>query len=258
MTDLPQADILGVRVNAQRFDDAVRTLAGWARATDERRYVCTCPVYTLMQCREDPAVHNAVGGADMVTADGMPVVWVQRRWGYPDAERVYGPDVMLALCAVPGLRHFFWGGLPHVVEQLATRLKARFPRIEIAGTCSPPVRDLERAPDTGTVALLNDARPSVIWVGLGSPKQDLWMAMYRSMLTAPLLIGVGAAFDLIAGVRAQAPRWMQRSGLEWVFRFAQEPGRLWRRYVIYNPRFVWGVLRQEWKRRAPNGTIKGQ
>jgi N-acetylglucosaminyldiphosphoundecaprenol N-acetyl-beta-D-mannosaminyltransferase len=165
---------------------------------------------------------------------------------------------MLALCAVPGLRHFFWGGLPHVVEQLATRLKARFPRIEIAGTCSPPVRDLERAPDTGTVALLNDARPSVIWVGLGSPKQDLWMAMYRSMLTAPLLIGVGAAFDLIAGVRAQAPRWMQRSGLEWVFRFAQEPGRLWRRYVIYNPRFVWGVLRQEWKRRAPNGTIKGQ
>jgi len=243
---MARIDILGVQVNAQRFADAVATLDQWANEPD-KRYVCTCPVYTLMACGEDQAARDAVNGAAMVTADGMPIVWVQRQWGYPEAERVYGPDVMLALCERTsnwGARHFFYGGLPGVAEQLACKLKARFPALEIAGTYTPPVIDANQPPDPAQIDLLNNAHADVIWVGLGSPKQDLWMAQYRPLLDAPLLIGVGAAFDFLSGSKRQAPRWMQRSGLEWAFRLVQEPQRLWRRYLIYNPRFIWGVLRQ--------------
>ncbi len=247
---MSRINILGVQVNAQRFADAVATLDQWASEPD-KRYICTCPVYTLMACGEDSAVRDAVNGAAMVTADGMPVVWVQRRWGCRDAERVYGPDVMLALCertAGRGARHFFYGGLPGVADQLACTLQARFPTLEIAGTYTPPVIAIDQPPDLSHIARLNDARADIIWVGLGSPKQDLWMARYRPLLNAPLLIGVGAAFDFLAGSKQQAPRWMQRSGLEWAFRLIQEPQRLWRRYLIYNPRFIWGVLMQDFNR----------
>jgi len=250
MSNAAQIDILGVHTHAQRFDDAVSTLVTWA-SDQQRRYVCTCPVYTVMVCTENPAARKAVNAADMVTADGMPVVWVQRWWGFPAAERVYGPDLLQAMCertAGQGVRHFFWGGLPGVADTLAVRLKTRFPALEIAGTCSPPVADVGELPDPAVVEQINAAQPDVVWVGLGSPKQDLWMALYRPALNAPLLIGVGAAFDFLAGVKRQAPRWAQRNGLEWLFRLIQEPGRLWRRYLIYNPRFVWGVFRQHMSR----------
>ncbi len=241
-----KAHILGVHTDAQTFTQAITQLAQWA-ASPTRHYVCTCPVYTLMMCHENPDVKQAVNDADMVTADGMPVVWVQRQRGFPQAERVYGPDVMLALCektAGTGLRHFFWGGQAGVADQLVGRLKTQFPRLRVAGTYSPPIADLESQPDPAVIERLNASQADIIWVGLGSPKQDLWMSLYRPALSAPLLIGVGAAFDMLAGVRSQAPRWMQRSGLEWMFRLAQEPRRLARRYLVYNPLFVWHVLRE--------------
>jgi N-acetylglucosaminyldiphosphoundecaprenol N-acetyl-beta-D-mannosaminyltransferase len=243
---MSKATILGVQTDAQTFTEAVTRLTHWATDTHPR-YVCTCPVYTIMMCRENPAVKQAVNGADMVTADGMPVVWVQRRRGFPQAERVYGPDVMLALCAKTagaGISHFFWGGQPGVADQLVGRLKAQFPRLNVAGAYTPPVADLETRPDPAVIERLNAANAQIIWVGLGSPKQDLWMSLYRPALSAPLFIGVGAAFDMLSGVRSQAPRWMQRSGLEWLFRLAQEPRRLARRYLVYNPLFVWHVLRE--------------
>lgn len=243
---MSKAQILGVHTDAQTFPQAITQLAQWA-ASPDRRYVCTCPVYTLMMCRENANVMQAINGADMVTADGMPVVWVQRQRGFPQAERVYGPDVMLALCektAGTGLRHFFWGGQPGVADQLVGRLKAQFQKLAVAGTFSPPIADLESQPDPAVIERLNASQADIIWVGLGSPKQDLWMSLYRPTLSAPLLIGVGAAFDMLAGVRSQAPRWMQRSGLEWLFRLAQEPRRLARRYLVYNPLFVWHVLRE--------------
>ncbi len=242
MTPIP---ILGVRTDALPFDDAIATLLRWA-AEPDRRYVCTCPVYTVMMCHENPAVMRAVNGADMITADGMPIVWVQRQRGAPQAERVYGPDVLLALCeqtANTPISHYFWGGLPGVPEELARRLTTRFPGLKVAGTYSPPVAPLGDQSDSAVVERLNAAGPSIIWVGLGSPKQDQWMELYRPHLTAPLLIAVGAAFDFHAGTRQQAPRWMQRTGLEWVFRLMQEPRRLAKRYLVYNPRFVWAVLR---------------
>ena len=243
---MAKASILGVQTDAQGFDQAINQLQQWATGS-QGRYVSTCPVYTLMMCRENAQVMQAVNGADMVTADGMPIVWVQRRRGHQEAERVYGPDVMqtlMAQTANTSTSHYLWGGLPGVADTLVNRLQAQHPSLKIAGTYSPPVSPVGDTPDPSVVKRLNDSGANVIWVGLGSPKQDLWMMRYRPVLKAPLLIGVGAAFDMLAGVKSQAPRWMQRSGLEWVFRLAQEPRRLGRRYLVYNPLFVWHVLRE--------------
>jgi N-acetylglucosaminyldiphosphoundecaprenol N-acetyl-beta-D-mannosaminyltransferase len=247
MVRMPRVDILGVHIDAQPFTEATTTLLRWAQE-DNTRYVCTCPVYTLMMCREHPDVHRAVHDADMVTADGMPIVWLQRRLGVRSAERVYGPDLLLALCEATcssNIRHSFWGGLPGVAEALAAKLAERFPGLTVAGAYAPPLSDVVTEVDAGAVERLNASGAQVVWVGLGSPKQDLWMALHRPMLEAPLLIGIGAAFDLLAGTKRQAPRWMQRSGLEWAYRLLQEPSRLGRRYLVYNPRFVWLVLRHQ-------------
>jgi N-acetylglucosaminyldiphosphoundecaprenol N-acetyl-beta-D-mannosaminyltransferase len=246
-----RVSILEILVDAQTFDEALDTLTAWAEQP-QKRYVSTCPVYTLMVARENPRMRRALERADMVTADGMPLVWLQRQIGYPGAERVYGPDMMRALCektANQEIRHFFWGGLPGVAEQLAQQLQRAYPGLQIAGTYSPPVEEIGDTPNPTVVGYLNSARAHIIWVGLGSPKQDLWMTLYRPFLDAPLLIGVGAAFDFVAGTKPQAPRWMQRSGLEWLFRLSREPGRLWRRYLIYNSRFLWSVFRHHGVRR---------
>lgn len=249
---MTRVELLSVPTDAQTFDTALNTLQTWARDPDGRRYVCTCPVYTLMMCREQPATMSAVAGADMITADGMPIVWLQRRLGYA-AERVYGPDILLALCErglATGLRHYFWGGQEGVPQKLAQTLTARFPALQIAGTYSPPRAEIGNTPDSEAIQRLNTSDADIVWVGLGSPKQDRWMALHRPYLNAPLLIGVGAAFDMLSGGVRQAPRWMQRTGLEWLFRLMQEPRRLAKRYLVYNPKFVWLVLRQYGIRRS--------
>lgn len=239
--------ILGLPIHAQRFAQAIQTLTVWA-AEPTGRYVCTCPVYTLMLTREQPALREAILHADMTTADGMPVVWVQHRRGFQQAERVYGPDILMALCqttAESGMRHFFLGGAPGVADEVVTRLKARLPTLHVAGTLAPLVERIEI--DQDVIGQVLAAQPHIVWVGLGSPKQDLWMAAHRSALPC-LMIGVGAAFDMLAGHKRQAPAWLRRMGLEWAFRLIQEPRRLWRRYVIYNPRFAFAILREEWQR----------
>jgi len=240
-----RVSILDIPVDAQTFDEAIKTLSAWAMQP-QKRYVSTCPVYTLMTARENPRMRQALEQADMVTADGMPLVWLQRRWGYPQAERVYGPDVMRAMCektATREIRHFFWGGLPGVAEKLVQQLQHDYPGLKIAGIYSPPIEEIGDIPNPAAIERLNSANAQVIWVGLGSPKQDLWMSLYRPLLDAPLLIGVGAAFDFIAGTKPQSPRWMQRSGLEWLYRLIREPRRLWKRYLVYNSLFIWSVLR---------------
>jgi N-acetylglucosaminyldiphosphoundecaprenol N-acetyl-beta-D-mannosaminyltransferase len=239
-------NIADVPVNAQTFEHALDILHQWAADTNGRRYVSTCTVYTMMRALEDERILAALRGADMVTADGLPLVWLQKFRGKKPAERVYGPDVTLELCQRtandPAITHYFFGGLPGVPERLVGELQQRFPGIQIAGAYSPPVEDVGSAPNPAMVELLNTARPSIIWVGLGSPKQDLWMHLYRPALDAPLLIAVGAAFDFIGGTKQQAPVWMRRRGLEWLFRLLQEPRRLWQRYLVYNTRFVWQVI----------------
>jgi N-acetylglucosaminyldiphosphoundecaprenol N-acetyl-beta-D-mannosaminyltransferase len=156
-------------------------------------------------------------------------------------ERVYGPDLMLALCArsvEKGYRHFLYGGDEALVEALAERLRQRYPGIRIVGTFAPPFRPLTPDEDRDIVRVINDAQPDVVWVGLSTPKQERWMAEHHTRIAAPVMVGVGAAFDFGAGRKKQAPRWMQRNGLEWLFRLFQEPRRLWRRYVLNIPRFI--------------------
>jgi N-acetylglucosaminyldiphosphoundecaprenol N-acetyl-beta-D-mannosaminyltransferase len=246
-------NILGVHTDGQPFKEAVDRLVAWAKSNG-KYYVSTSPVYTLMQCFDNPHIMKAINGSDMITADGVPVVWVQRMRGTTKAERCYGPDLMLAVSektAGTNVSHFYLGGGAGVAEKLRVNLQAKFPGLQVAGTDSPMIAK-QPVIDQALVKRLNDSGASIIWVGLGSPKQDLFMEVYRPVLNAPLLIAVGAAFDFHAGTIPQAPKWMQKSGLEWLFRLAQEPRRLAGRYLIHNPRYIYHVLREQitgsWKR----------
>jgi len=242
---IPRVDILGVGVSAIRMADALGTIEAWI-ARGERRYVCVTGVHGVMESRRDEPLRRIHNAAGLVTPDGMPLVWLCRRFGFRQVERVYGPDLLLACCqrSVPrGYRHYFYGGAPGVPETLAERLTSRFPGLAVVGTHSPPFRPLTAEEDADVVRRINAARPDIVWVGLSTPKQERWMAAHVGRLNAAALIGVGAAFDFHAGVKRQAPRWIQRSGLEWLFRAVQEPGRLIPRYLSTHPSFLWHVCR---------------
>jgi N-acetylglucosaminyldiphosphoundecaprenol N-acetyl-beta-D-mannosaminyltransferase len=211
-------------------------------------YVCVAATHTVMVAQEDPETMDAVLGASLVVPDGQPLVWALRALGRPLPDRVYGPDLMLRHCAraaEQGTRIFLYGGRNQgALVQLTLNLRRRFPGLRVVGGCSPPFRDLD-ADELDTIAdEINRTGADVVWVGIGVPKQEKWMAAMRERLDAPVLVGVGAAFDFHAGLVPQAPAWMQSSGLEWAFRLAQEPRRLWRRYLRYNPRFVAGFVSQ--------------
>jgi N-acetylglucosaminyldiphosphoundecaprenol N-acetyl-beta-D-mannosaminyltransferase len=246
---LPKAkkvNILGVGISAIDMDDALAQISYWIERR-ERHYVSVCNVHTVMECQRDTHMLQAVNGAGLATPDGMPLVWLGRAKSKRPVQRVYGPDLMFALCklsAQNGHRHYFYGGGQGTPQLLAQRLTARFPTLQVVGAYSPPFRPLTAEEDAEIVDRINAVHPDVIWVGLGTPKQDLWMADHRDRLNAPVLIAVGAAFDFHAGRKKQAPHWMQRSGLEWLFRLLSEPRRLWKRYLVYNPLFVALVLLQ--------------
>jgi N-acetylglucosaminyldiphosphoundecaprenol N-acetyl-beta-D-mannosaminyltransferase len=238
-------NLLGVGVSAISMDQAVGTIASWIERR-EARYVCVTPAHSLMDAYRDEAFRRILNHSGMTTPDGMAVVWLLKLYGQRQVTRVYGPDLLLAVCrrsVESGWRHFFYGGEAGVAERLAATLEQRFPGLQVAGTYSPPFGALSPEEDARVVAQLNAARPDVIWVGLSSPKQERWMAEHRERLDAPVLVGVGAAFDFLSGRKPQAPRWMQRAGLEWLFRFSHEPRRLWPRYRQY-PLFVWLALMQ--------------
>jgi N-acetylglucosaminyldiphosphoundecaprenol N-acetyl-beta-D-mannosaminyltransferase len=240
-------NILGIGVSAVNMPDALKFLTGCVH-DGAKIYVSVCPVYTLMQGVEHPELKQILNQAGMVTPDGMPLVILSRLKGYRNVRRVYGPDLLLTLSEIMaehGLTSYYLGGAEGVPERLADTLRSRYPGLKVAGTFSPPFRALTSDEEDQIVEMINEAAPDVVWVGLGSPKQDYWMARYRERLDAPLLIGVGAAFDFLTGRLVQAPKWMQRLALEWLFRLGTEPRRLWRRYLIYNPWFLWKVFLQE-------------
>jgi N-acetylglucosaminyldiphosphoundecaprenol N-acetyl-beta-D-mannosaminyltransferase len=242
--------VLGVPLSAQHYDAAVAELL--ARATGSTRRVHFGTVHSIVEAQSNTALKAAFDSADVIATDGIPLVWVVRRRGARHAERVCGPDVMLSLCdrgRAIGLRHYFLGGNPGVPEQLAARLTERFPGLQVAGTESPPFRPLSLEEDAALVERINAAEPHVVWVGLGSPKQELWAADHQDRLATGLILPVGAAFDFHSGRVRRAPRWMQRLGLEWLFRLAMDPRRLFRRYVVTNSRFVLLVLKEELARR---------
>lgn len=241
---IPRANLLGIQISTLKFNEVIALIAEAIR-DNQQLAISPSPVYTVMQGYERADVRAALN-ANIATPDGMPVVWALRLMGHR-AERVYGPDVMQAVCArsIPeGWRHYFYGGTEDVLKLLVEHLQNTYSGLHVVGAESPPFRELTLAENESALTRINDSQAEIVWVGLGSPKQDLWMAKHREKLNAPVLIGVGAAFDFFAGRVKQAPRWMQRSGLEWLFRLWNEPSRLWRRYLIYNPKFVFCVLRQ--------------
>jgi N-acetylglucosaminyldiphosphoundecaprenol N-acetyl-beta-D-mannosaminyltransferase len=200
-----------------------------------------------MECQQSATLRQVVNQAGLATPDGMPLVWLSQKQSGLPVSRVYGPDLMLDLCALSverGYRHYFYGGQMGVPHELAEKLQCRFPGLQVAGSYAPPFRPLTPAEDDQIIQQINETQPHIIWVGLGTPKQDLWMADHRDQLTAPVLIGVGAAFNIHSGHLRQAPRWMQNYGLEWLFRLIQEPRRLWYRYLIYNPLFMMLIVAQ--------------
>jgi N-acetylglucosaminyldiphosphoundecaprenol N-acetyl-beta-D-mannosaminyltransferase len=244
----PEAvDVLGVPVSAVDYDGALDWMDGTVAARGSG-YVCVAATHTVMVAQEDPDTMDAVLGASLVVPDGQPLVWALRALGRPLSDRVYGPDLMLRHCeraAQQGTRIFLYGGRNQgALVQLTLNLRRRFPGLRVVGGCSPPFRDLDDAERDTIADEINRTGADVVWVGIGVPKQEKWMAAMRGRLDAPVLVGVGAAFDFHAGLVPQAPGWMQSSGLEWAFRLAQEPRRLWRRYLRYNPRFVAGFVSQ--------------
>jgi N-acetylglucosaminyldiphosphoundecaprenol N-acetyl-beta-D-mannosaminyltransferase len=251
---MERANILGVGVSAVNMRMAVSQIEEWVTRR-EPNYVIATPVNCIVECLRDETLRGIYNRAGMITPDGMPLVWVSKLMGHAHVNRVYGPDLMLALCQrslQSGLRHFFYGGWPpEVLNKLTVKLRNKYPGIQIAGSYSPPFRELTLDEDAQIVEKINAAQPDIVWIGLGSVKQDYWAASHVGKLVAPVLIAVGAAFDFHSGRKPQAPRWMMRVGLEWLFRFASEPRRLGRRYVRDNPIFVWKMLLQILGRTPP-------
>jgi N-acetylglucosaminyldiphosphoundecaprenol N-acetyl-beta-D-mannosaminyltransferase len=246
----PVAPVLGVPL---ALTDYERTL-DWideAVAVRHRGYLCVAATHTVMAAADDPALRSAVLGADFTVPDGQPLVWALKALGHDVHDRVYGPDLMDRACARAartGQRFYLYGGRNQgALAQLARLLRLRHPGLLIVGGHAPPYRELTDAEEEAIAADIHRSGADVVWVGIGVPKQEKWMASMRHRLATPVLVGVGAAFDFHAGLIPQAPTWMQRAGLEWLFRLAHEPRRLWRRYLRYNPRFVAGFARQ-WAR----------
>jgi N-acetylglucosaminyldiphosphoundecaprenol N-acetyl-beta-D-mannosaminyltransferase len=249
---LPRAEILGVDLAVTDYERTMDWMDEIVRRRD-RVCVTAAAVHLVMVAREDPEIRRAVDRA-LAVPDGVPLVWALRALGHPEASRVYGPDLMAAYCArsaQTGTTMFLYGGRSdEALAMLTEALLARYPGLRIVGGWSPPFRPLSAAEQDEVVARINASGAEVVWVGTGQPKQEKWMADMRDRLDAPILAGVGAAFDFHAGIVPQAPAWMQRSGLEWAYRLAREPRRLWRRYARYNPRFVAAFARQYAAHRA--------
>lgn len=237
--------IVGGNIDALDWFGAVSLLASWA-ANHESRVVCICNAHSVVTARQDKEFAAAVNTADMATPDGAPVAWLMRRLGASGQERINGPDLMLKYCEAAAKRGesiYLYGGAETTLSILRDQLPKRFPGLVIAGSHSPPFRALTEEEDAAIVRDINDSGAGTIWVSLGCPKQEKWMAAHRGRING-VMIGVGAAFDYHAGVISRAPLWMQNNGLEWLHRLASEPRRLWKRYFVTNTLFIWHAARQ--------------
>jgi N-acetylglucosaminyldiphosphoundecaprenol N-acetyl-beta-D-mannosaminyltransferase len=236
----PSTNILGVPVTLLNLERACEIIAEWA-ARGQSNYVCVRDVHGVVLAAEDREFRLAHENAGMVTPDGMPLVWISRRRGHRGVSRVAGADLVEAVCASPlaaGMRHYFYGGKPGVAERMAAALQSRHPGMIVCGVSWPPFGPLSEKEDRAATEAIVRAQPHVVWVGLSTPRQEYWMRDHVGRIPGATLIGVGAAFDYHAGTVKRAPKWVQRAGLEWLHRLCAEPKRLWRRYLIRAPQFV--------------------
>ena len=256
--DLQQRYVLGQRLDATNYADATARVVDWARR-GESRYVCLSNVHMVMEGWDNPNFRQIINAADLITTDGVPLVWCLRALGLPSAVRVYGPDLTLHVCATAAQQQLaigLYGGTAQSLKEFAAMLQSRFPAIEIACSIAPPFRPLTAAEDATYTKQLAESGARILFVGIGCPKQEIWMSEHRGRLNMPML-GVGAAFDFHAGRVKQAPAWLQAIGLEWLFRLLMEPRRLWRRYAWHNPRFVLFFIGQLLRGRRRRRTSQG-
>ncbi len=245
LTDRDYKDILNMHVDVTSYPDAATKVVEWASA-GQSRYVCAANVHMVMESHDDPVFKQVVNGADMVTPDGMPLVWALKMMGVQHATRVYGPDLTLHVCEMAAARSVpiaLYGGTSSSLTDFVEFLERKYPSINIACTIAPPFRPLTPEEDARFTEEINASGARILFVGIGCPKQEKWMAEHKNRIHA-VMLGVGAAFDFHTGRVRQAPSWMQQNGLEWLFRFLMEPRRLWKRYARHNPRFVFLFLRQ--------------
>ena len=236
--------VCGVRVDAVQIPEVVARMEAWIQARNTPHTIAVTGMHGVTEAKRDPALRPVLNASSLVVPDGMPLVWLARWHGHALKRRVYGPELMLEFCErtqAKGYRHFFYGGAPGVAELLAATLVKRFPKLLVAGTYCPPFRPLTASEAEEIIGTIRAAVPDVLWVGMSTPKQEQWMQQFRAALGVPVLVGSGAAFDLNTGRVPQAPRWMRERGLEWLFRLLVEPRRLWRRYLLRGPEFVWNV-----------------
>jgi N-acetylglucosaminyldiphosphoundecaprenol N-acetyl-beta-D-mannosaminyltransferase len=234
--------ILGVRIDAVQIPDVVKRMEEWIATGHSSHSIAFTGLHGVSEAHKDPKFKTIVNDANLVVPDGMPLVWFGRWRGHPLRRRVYGPELMETFCHETGsrYRHFFYGGAPGVADSLANSLRERF-TIGVGGTLSPPFRQLTEEEDRVIVDRIHEAAPDVLWVGLSTPKQERWIYEHRSRLRVPVLLGVGAAFDLNSGRLRRAPEWMRENGLEWLFRLLIEPRRLWKRYLVTIPSAIWRI-----------------
>jgi N-acetylglucosaminyldiphosphoundecaprenol N-acetyl-beta-D-mannosaminyltransferase len=243
---LSKVNVLGVGVSPVNLDSATQSILDFS----ERKicsYVCVTGVHGVMEAQRNDRFREILNDAFLNVPDGMPMSWVGWLQGHRKMDRVYGPDLMLRVSdegRTKGVRHFYYGGNDGVAELLREKMSMRFPGILVVGTYTPPFRELNEEERCYLIQLLDEVKPDIVWIGLSTPKQERFAASHAGILNAKLLIAVGAAFDFHAGLISQAPRWMQRSGLEWLYRLAMEPRRLWKRYLINNPVFVFKIFCQ--------------
>lgn len=237
--------VLGTWIDALFWDDAIRQIMAWGAAR-ESRYICICNVHSVVTATRDPEFKNAVDGADMATSDGAPIAWALRKLGFPAQERINGPDLMwryLREAEQVGQTAFFYGSTDETLKKLRSCIAQEFPRLKVAGMHSPPFHTSSWAEDAAEVEMINRSGANVMFVGLGCPKQEKWMAAHQGRINA-VMIGVGAAFDYHSGTIKRAPLWWQHNGLEWLYRLVSDPRRLLKRYLVTNTLFILGFSRQ--------------
>lgn len=232
-------NIIGLKISLTDYSNAIGSVMLWSQ-NDKSCYICAANVHMLMEAHDSPDFARIVNEADLVTPDGMPLVWMMRLKGQRNQQRVYGPTLMLHVLSMAARENIpvgFYGGAPHVLDTLVERMKERFNGLNIVYSYSPPFRELSRQEKEEVVGNIDRSGVRILFVGLGCPKQEIWMAEHHGKVRA-VMLGVGAAFDFHSGVKSQAPSWMQSLGLEWLFRLLTEPRRLWKRYLYHNSRFI--------------------